>query len=178
MVCDDFFNKYSQSLLGDNRARVHFDARRHTQQVAQRPLNGQQTRSRLIQLECHLRELTDNEDNEKSVTKRKLVRVSEKTEEPIEEGDESESHEENGTVDDDESLNDFGVFLSEQVSRKINQKRVPEESKRLIRRSMARKVHCYELFVVHRANLLVHRSQVAVEAERLARRLAKLVHEH
>lgn len=33
---------------------------------------------------------------------------------------------------------------------------------------------CYELFCVHQSSLLVHRSQVFVEAERLARRLSRL----
>lgn len=41
--------------------------------------------------------------------------------------------------------------------------------------SNSSELRCYELFCVHQSSLLVHRTQVMVEAERLAQRLAQLV---
>lgn len=219
VVCDDFFNKYSQSLLGDPDD-VHFGKALSQRNRSNSIRTGQQVRKKLVQVECRVKEIS----KDGKVTTSRLVGVREEEAEndddygcsiSVNDGrkfgqasgeddeqredcplDLSDTHGENSQQDDEDgSLNDFGTFMHKQVtstssadhSLRPNKAKAAKRAKgsmsypgatgevRNKDHSAQRKVNCYELFVVHRSNLLVHRSQVATEAERLARRLARLL---
>lgn len=81
---------------------------------------------------------------------------------------------------------DFRVFLQNQAStgkakielRGSKTRRKPAGKTKQsgqVKSAGSQKLKCYELFCVHQASLLVHRSQVLVEAERLSRRLDQLM---
>lgn len=164
VVHDDFFNSYTRCLFGDRKHRVNASKRNEVEkiQVQYRMNRGKFIRSSTSKLN-QLRE------NKVSLHQRGQSRYLAK--------------------DEDE---DFKSFLKNQLSqsRKAklrifqNKDWLNERIDRLEAPSNRRRhdsggeesdePKCYELFCIHQASLIVHRRQIFVEAERLAKRLAQL----
>jgi len=190
MLADDFFARYSRCLFGPpSRTQPSFRANQ-----------------RQVQIYCKVSEL-DESNGCKRLVRRNLTRVSEDEEgEEEEEEDYGEHESDEGTggmgfargarkVADLRDKGDFRMFLLNQAAGKSGRPRVRhiyqekgrskfrgsnEGSNPLKNGQLAKdpdKLTCYELFCIHQASLLVHRSQVFVEAERLANRLAQLAPE-
>lgn len=180
VICDDFFTTYSRCLFQTD--------------VKLRPpgggtSGGQKVRSQ-VRVSCQLSEL----DESQRLVRRRLTQVREEEEEDDDCEEEeivfppsssssiaASSTSRSNLVPAEDS---FRVFLQNQTAAAGGRSRIElqtfaakgrRKSPGAGRRRPKRELKCYELFCVHQASLLVHRSQVLVEAERLSRRLDKLI---
>lgn len=171
IVCDDFFSSYARSLFGDQ-------ADFRPQGACSGPKTSQ------VRVSCKLSEL----DGSHRLIRRRLTQVREESVEEEHEEEDEQGHElsssrismaSGGPGDDN-----FRIFLENQAS--SGRSRIELQGSRARRKpgkaltrreSSAQKQEpkCYELFCVHQSSLLVHRSQALVEAERLSRRLDRLM---
>lgn len=169
MICDDFFNSYSRCAFPDHRQRK----KRHKHKV---------------EISCQISQFDGSQGDR--LIKRRLSRLIEVDSADgddynLEGNDATQMEEHNSMKYAKPEHEDFLMFLRSQTSRGRSRVRViqgsgsssarqrlsdlPSENSRL-----EPGPQCFELFCVHRESLLIHRSQVLVEAERLARRLDKL----
>lgn len=197
VVCDDFFNSYTNCLfksstLNSNPSTANNPAA--LQQQQQKPSR------RKIRIACKISEM----DGGRQLIRRHLSKVKEEESDEEEEdcinyqcsmpddplNDDRESPKKSSG--DESNGDDFHMFLRSQMSGRTGRSRVQiyqgssaNSRKQIEQQSSSswpslssgqpEEPKCYELFCVHQANLLVHRSQILVEAELLAHRLAELV---
>lgn len=199
VVCDDFFNSYANCLLGretnsrnnremgsstgssrnskikiavqvsqvkdGNRGRRRI-VRHHLTQVKEEDYDDEPGDDDLVNYECSS-SIIDN-DQQRGSSVRRII---------------------DNSRPNPKSREDFHMFLRSQMSGRTGRSKVRLYQGSRTKREDSTSVQtgrndncaqplgepkCYELFCVHQASLLVHRSQILVEAERLARRLAQL----
>lgn len=185
VVSDDFFDNFSRSLLANNQL-VLDDFKSHSS--THRPPSG----AHRIRVECQLRELDRRTGSQ--LVRRHLSQVREEDEDRVESDYEISYSARKAPAnpvrqttraagDDSDTSSSFGSFLKrQQTSSKRpdtganSPAKLPHAAKGTTSPPGGdEKINCFELFCVHDSNLLVHRNQVAIEAERLAHRLASLI---
>lgn len=212
VVCDNFFERFSQSLLENNHlTTTRMGSRAHSDgNLSRGGPSRPARRQHRVRVECRLRQLDRRSGSQ--LTRRHLTQVRE---EPADDHDDDDGQHQDDCYDinysrDDEvpviagdssaaaaaasadqvsERSDFGLFLERQQRQTSTARRAGGGRQRTRTTSTTttttkaagqqdaanqQEAHCYELFCFHNSNLLVHRNQVTVEAERLARRLAAL----
>lgn len=190
IVCDDFFNAYSRSLFAGKRIDANNNNNNNKGaiccQISQ--LEETTTRTGRRVLRRKLTQLKEEEDDDEEHL----------DDDHLMDGHKGHAHQvvDNSTREQD----DFVMFLRAQAAAskrarksetKIRIYRTPpaasdpkmgvssgnlrkKESISKVKEDEGGGVKCFELFCIHQSSLLVHRSQVLVEAQRLANRLARL----
>lgn len=174
VVCDHFFAGLARALMASSPTAL-----------GTRALPVQRTR---VHVRCQVREL-DRATGSQLVTRR-LAGVREEL-------DDERDHDGAGDHDGDDHNHDhecaktvrlrycatgarldehqdFGSFLRRQSAPGRAPRPAARHRPRQEQEPEPEPAHCYELFCIHNPDLLVHRNQVAFEAERLASRLAQL----